>query len=956
VISRRPLVELLHLECSYCTLAYALLTDFPGIDLNSFVSQMTKARSYKASSLVTKFLRDVTETRSSLSNIPGPQESPRNIQPSSPLLSFHSLLPGEPKECQTGLITNDVMLDAKFIRLLLFSITNGLAGLGDIPFASILRSLNKYENIEPLFMTVLRASPNHVAKSLAENLVKVAIEAQDSHIVKYLLDSQLLNINDLVCEAKGQKLTAVERAAQLRDCKTVEVLLAKHADVHKSYASIAKECGPLNLLINGFLRGETIPPDTLDLCNALFRRGAKVDVTMLERVLKESRNSDIALWLVSRFLETHETDLVRDGILPRIAGEMEEEEAYEAIKQILSACGRRHNGGCLQNLEGKVEMALVQSAKRGHVRTVQLLLPHTSDLHRVLSASFHSGQSEIVNLILAERPDFNTPAHRIDEEHWTEGHENLVWTVTTPLAEALRTRNAQWIQLCEDAGTLQHLHLTGNFGAALAAAATIGDLRYVQKLFNHRPEPLPEEMHVALVFSIENGHDDMSSLLIDAGAALYHPSNINSRQPPPLFAAVRQQNARVVRKILDAGTEYMYIMHSFYAYELLRDSTIMIELINWGDRTIISDFCYAFPAETTERVQVLKLRKGVMTKNLLDFLMDQGCLHERTLSRLLEVAIEENDTAMVDHLLKLGADPSKDHILCVAAKKMSRPDILDALLDHIPRRSRRVPGLGTLAIRTAIELGLSGLRMVDILIASEVVDIHGHVEVPPATTESPLGTAITMVDDFTSDFVVVKRLLKAGCDPNRVVIAELSYNLTALLAAVKTHNVDLVQVLLDHGAKVNTEATNRRLRTPLQAAAESGCLEVVQLLLKNNADVNALPAPRRGGTAFQLAATSGNCNIAAELLKHGADALMKPSFVQGRWPLEGAAENGRLDMISFLLRLNVYDADQCKRAVRFAEDNGHMGCKDLLLEHILQWESMSHFAASDVGRGLDLLA
>jgi hypothetical protein len=917
---------------------------------------MTKARSYKASYLVTKFLRDVAETRSSLANIPGPQVSPRDIRPSSPLLSFHSLLPGEPKGCQTGLITNDVMLDDKFIRLLLFSIANGLAGLGDIPFASILRTLTKYENIEPLFMTVLRASPNHVAKSLAENLVKVAIEAQDPHIVKYLLESQLLNINDLVCEAKGQKLTAVERAAEQRDCKTVEVLLAKHADVHKTYASIAKRCGPLNLLINGFLRGETIPPDTLDLCNALFRHGAKVDVTMLERVLKESRNSDIALWLVSRFLETHETDLVRDGILPRIAGEMEEEEAYEAIKQILSACGRRHNGGCLQNLEGKVEWALVQSAKRGHVRTVQLLLPHTSDLHRVLSASFHSGQSEIVNLILAERPEFNTSAHRIDEKTWPDDHEDWIWNVTTPLAEALRTRNAEWIQLCEDAGTLQHLHLTGSFGAALAAAATIGDLRYAQKLFKHRPEPLPAEMYVALVLSIENGHDDISSLIIDAGAALYHASSANPARPIPLFAAVRQRNARVVRKILDAGTEYIPILGSFYTYDSSRDSSVVTELINWGDRTIISDFCYAFPVQITHHLQVLKLRKGVITKIFLDFLMDQGCVHERTLSLLLEVAIKENDTAMVDHLVELGANPSDNLILRLAAEKFSRPEILVALLAHIPRRSRRVPCLGTPAIRIAIELGLSGLKMVDILIESEVVDIHGHVERAPATSENPLGTAIKMADDFTSDFIVVKRLLKAGCDPNSVVIAEDSHNLTALLAAVKTQSVGLVQVLLDHGAKVNGEATNRRLQTPLQAAAESGCLEVVQLLLKNNANVNALPAPRRGGTALQLAAISGNCNIAAELLKHGANPLMKPSIVQGRWPLEGAAEHGRLDMISFLLRLNVYDADQCKRAAKFAEDNGHMGCKDLLLEHILQWESMSDFAVSDLVGRHDLIA
>jgi hypothetical protein len=80
------------------------------------------------------------------------------------------------------------MLDTNLMRLLLLSIANGFAGLGDVPVASIISSLSRYGNIDTPFVQVLRASPNYVAKSLAENLVKFAIEAQQPHIVKYLLD------------------------------------------------------------------------------------------------------------------------------------------------------------------------------------------------------------------------------------------------------------------------------------------------------------------------------------------------------------------------------------------------------------------------------------------------------------------------------------------------------------------------------------------------------------------------------------------------------------------------------------------------------------------------------------------------------------------------------------------------------------------------------------------------
>ena len=107
---------------------------------------------------------------------------------------------------------------------------------------------------------------------------------------------------------------------------------------------------------------------------------------------------------------------------------------------------------------------------------------------------------------------------------------------------------------------------------------------------------------------------------------------------------------------------------------------------------------------------------------------------------------------------------------------------------------------------------------------------------------------------------------------------------------------------------------------------------------------------------MQFAAISGNCNIAAELLERKADPLMPPSSVRGRWPLEGAAEHGRLDMIGLLLRLGVYDSNHLKRAAKFAEENGHLGCKDLLLEHIVQDEPGSQLEASEFGSTLSWMA
>ncbi|EAT89532.2 hypothetical protein SNOG_02801 [Parastagonospora nodorum SN15] len=783
--------------------------------------------------------------------MPGPKASPLNIQPRDLLLSFCSLLPGEASEHESDLITKDAMLDTNFIRLLVFSIANGFAGLGDVPITSILRFLTRYGNTDTLFGQVLGASPNHVAKSLAENLFKVAIEARQAQVVKYLLDSELLQVNDLVCEAYGQKLTAVERAAQLQDYKTTKVLLDSHADVQKSYASNPKESGPLNCLINRIIPGETIPPDIMALVEILLGAGARIDLSMLERGVGHVRSPILAACLISHFLESHETCAVQDGMLPVIALALEEEQAYDATEQTIGACQRLHHNECLQTPEGKVEWALVQSAKRGH--------------------------------------------------------------------------------------------------AALAAAAEIGDLQYVQKLFKNRLELVPRDMYVALLLSIEGGHEDIFATLLDAGAHVQVKEHVYL-QATPLFAAARQRNASMVRAILDAGDTHMPDdMLSFGAYGSSRMSCVLHEIIEWGDRSIILDYHRAFPGGKVISMGNKGSSNWVMDKDLLAFLVDHNMVHKSVFTELLNSAIRESDTAMIYYLIDSGADPSNSDNLRVAIENPSRSDILVILLDHIPRRARRVPSLGTQAIREAIKLGLSSLKMLDILLASEALDIHCCSDVAGSrSTESPLGTAIKMADEFASDFIIVRRLLQAGCDPNSVVIAYPDHNLTAVLAAVQTKSVGLVKLLLDHGAEVNAPAIRRLFRTPLQAAAESGCLEVVQFLLDNRADVNGLPAKRGGGTALQFAAISGNCNIAVELLKRNANPLMPPSTIRGRWPLEGAAEHCRTDMLAFLLRLNVYDNDHCRRAAKLAKENGHMGCVDFIQEHISQHEEMPLLDAFDM--------
>jgi hypothetical protein len=466
----------------------------------------------------------------------------------------------------------------------------------------------------------------------------------------------------------------------------------------------------------------------------------------------------------------------------------------------------------------------------------------------------------------------------------------------------------------------------------------------LDKLLQHRPNR--EDLSDALFHATKSGHEDVALKLIISGAGSTRESHLIAENDALLYV-LQQRNAKLVRAILD----WISIM------KLERQDGYLDEAIRWGDKLIISDLHYAFP---TARIRTLEFPEETLAakneKNFLIFLIALDLVDNSTLTGYLSKSIQKGDVDMVCYLLELGAEPSNSKNLSLAAQH--QPAILKILLEHIPRTKKPPTGLGTVAAMHAIHCGLAGLESLEILLLSEVVDFRSFNEfyVDPRgykTIESPMGFAIKSAVYYKGDFPIVRRLLEAGCDSNSVVTVprgDFTYtaNMTALLTAIHTQTIDLVKLLLSFGAEVNTPTTRGLIRTPLQLAAELGCLEIVQLLIKKGAQVNASPARRAGGTALQLAAISGNCNIAAELLSHGADPEAPPSDLHGRWPIEGAAEHGRLDMIEYLLKVTLFDANKCKRAMELAQENGHMGCYDLILEHL-----QSHETGGDVTTGLE---
>ena len=105
-----------------------------------------------------------------------------------------------------------------------------------------------------------------------------------------------------------------------------------------------------------------------------------------------------------------------------------------------------------------------------------------------------------------------------------------------------------------------------------------------------------------------------------------------------------------------------------------------------------------------------------------------------------------------------------------------------------------------------------------------------------------------------------------------------------------------VDLLLAHGAEVNTVARHPFGVNALHAALAGPAPDIARALIAAGADVNA--AQRSGATPLQETAFSGNLELARLLLEHGAD----PAAVddQGRTALDIARERGHSALVDVL--------------------------------------------------------
>ena len=139
--------------------------------------------------------------------------------------------------------------------------------------------------------------------------------------------------------------------------------------------------------------------------------------------------------------------------------------------------------------------------------------------------------------------------------------------------------------------------------------------------------------------------------------------------------------------------------------------------------------------------------------------------------------------------------------------------------------------------------------------------------------------------------VILRSLYDAGASET----TEKHEIYTPLQAAVKKQVVPMAKALAE-SADVDYLGEGARRRTPLQHAVEKENMELINMLLQHGASVGPVDnslARDRGATALQLAAIQGYIDIARRLIDLGASVNEAPAESNGRTALQGAAECGR---------------------------------------------------------------
>lgn len=200
-----------------------------------------------------------------------------------------------------------------------------------------------------------------------------------------------------------------------------------------------------------------------------------------------------------------------------------------------------------------------------------------------------------------------------------------------------------------------------------------------------------------------------------------------------------------------------------------------------------------------------------------------------------------------------------------------------------------------------LEISAAGETRQDLLLILPVV-AEVTVEMPETEILTTVSGAMIISVSYENllslavsndDLDEVRDLIAKGADVNGR--EKESENITPLFLAVENGNVEIAEVLLNFGAKINARDKNKQ--TPLMRLDDDASAELVRLLIKHGAKINV--TDKEGNTPLILAARNAPAEVLRALIDHGADINAQNG--EGQTALMNAAYEDDLEKVKVLL-------------------------------------------------------